>query len=129
MELFSFSVLAIIAVFFMVVPITVGIYRMLGKRTAPQAQFEIDHAELETAERELRESKNPDWVVLKRCHGPAYNHAAMAALVSALEEQGIPATYDVLSSSSADGGVTNYMLKVHSGTEEEAARVLAELEL
>lgn len=101
--------------------------RVLSRR-AKVADLEIDKTALAEAENALRETDERDWVVLKRCHGPAYNHSAMVELVSALNAEGIEATYDVVASSSADGGVTNYMLKVIREHETQAREVLLGLE-
>lgn len=87
----------------------------------------IDERELEAAERALKEEGEQDWVILKRCHGPAFNHAAMTQIISALNEGGVTATYDVIASSSMEGGVTNYMLKVLRGEEEKGLEILARL--
>ena len=47
---------------------------------------------------------------------------------AALAAGGVQATYDVIATSSADGGVTNYMLKVGRGDEQHALQILAKLE-
>ena len=120
------SVLVLLALLF-IIPIVIGSYRMLFGRDRREPMA-INHSELEAAERSLKAEANADWVVLKRCHGPAYNHAAMAALISALSAEGVRATYDVLSASSADGGVTNFMLKVVRGQERQAIEILNGLE-
>ncbi len=109
-----------------VFPILLGlaIYRVfLSKRQ--HKPLEIDQRELQAAEREMVAEGNKDWVVLKRCHGPAYNHAAMTELVSQLTTQGVESTYDVISASSAEGGVTNYILKVLRGSETQAIEILS----
>jgi len=84
----------------------------------------IDEAALERAERELKAAGERDWIVLRRYHGPAYSHTAMLEIVSALAAEGIEATYEVITTSSADGGVTNYMLKVVPEDEERARETL-----
>lgn len=100
-------------------------FQMRAKKTKSTAPLEFDKAALDAAEQALRESEEMDWVVLKRCHGPAYSHTAMTELVSLLNAEGIDATYDVIASSSAEGGVTNFTLKVLRGSEAEAFAVLA----
>ncbi len=103
-----------------------AILKVFSGRSAGEPK--IDHAVLAEAERALRETSAQDWVVLKRCHGPAYSHAAMTEIVSALNTEGVMGTYDVVASSSADGGVTNFMLKVLAGDETRALEILARLE-
>lgn len=104
----------------------VGVYKKMFASRGRREPVEIDHAALDAAERQLRASDETDWVVVKRCHGPAYTHTAMSAIVGALMEGGVEATYDVVGTSSADGGVTNYMLKVIRGSEERALEILSQ---
>lgn len=123
MELFTVAVF--ILAFALVV--CVGIYQKILRPREPRQPVEIDHAALDAAERQLRASDETDWVVVKRCHGPAYTHTAMSAIVGALMDGGVEATYDVVGTSSADGGVTNYMLKVIRGSEERALEILSQM--
>jgi hypothetical protein len=99
--------------------------KMRSRKPRSTTPLEIDKDTLDAAEKALRESEAIDWVVLKRCHGPAYSHTAMSELVSLLNAEGIDATFDVISSSSADGGVTNFSLKVLRGSEADAFAALA----
>ncbi len=91
------------------------------------SSYGIDLVALAAAERDLKAAGERDWVVVKRCHGPAYTHMAMTDLIGKLAEADIDATYDVIATSSADGGVTNYVIKVIRGTEVAALEVLAKL--
>jgi hypothetical protein len=102
--------------------------RALPKRVTRNASVE-DPSELRAAELALKKEGELDWVVLKRCHGPAYNHAAMTEIIGALNAEDVPATYDVISSSSADGGIFNYMLKVLPGDESRALAILEKFTL
>lgn len=104
----------------------VAVANFILKR-ARQEPLTIDESELQAAEAALREEGQIDWVILKRCTGPAFNHAAMTEIVGALNAEGVSATYDVVASSSVDAGVTNYMLKVLRGEEAQAAEILSRL--
>jgi hypothetical protein len=95
-------------------------------KSVTRPPIEVDEKELEAAERALKKEGELDWVVLKRCHGPAYNHAVMTEIISTLNAGGVTATYDVVASSSVDGGVTNYMLKVLRGDEEKSLEILGQ---
>lgn len=109
-----------------VLVLTAMVKYLMGRNR--QEPVEADMTELEAAEAALKKQGKLDWVYLKRCHGPAYNHGAMTEIISALNAGGVTATYDVVASSSADGGVTNYALKVLRGDEEKGLEILAELE-
>src|SRR5580698_8777020 len=94
------TILVIVAVLLLVGK---TLFQFLPKKAPPETRDpNINYAELEAAEKALKEEGERDWVVLKRCAGPAYNHTAMTALVSALGAEGVEATYDVIASSSAD---------------------------
>ena len=107
--------------------VAVAIYKLMLRRPARETALVFDRAALKSAEDALRASDEKNWVVLKRCHGPGYTHTAMIDIVNALAAEGVEATYDVVGTSSADGGVTNYMIKVVQGSEERALEILARL--
>ena len=90
--------------------------------------MDIDHDALSVAERELAHQGEKAWVVLKRCHGPAYTHTAMSEIISRFAAEGIEATYDVYGISSADMGITNFILKVLEKDEARAREILAEMD-
>ena len=121
-------IVAIILAAFFPLLLGVAIYQILFAKRLRHEPFEIDHKALKLAEVTLAVEGKRDWVVVKRCHGPAYTHSAMAELVGAIAVGGVEATYDVVGTSSADGGITNYLLKVIRGTESEALEILARLE-
>ena len=101
----------------LVFPAILGLlfFKMMAKKPQRVETLEIDQAALDLAEKSLRESDEMDWVVLKRCHGPAYNHGVMTDLVASLNAEGVDATYDVVSSSSAEGGGGFVVRRGHGG--------------
>ena len=110
-------------------PVVLGVtaYAFVFKKRGAREPEQVDHAELAAAERALKAAGSRDWVVVKRCHGPAYTHMAMTEIMGRLAEADIDATYDVIAASSADGGVTNYVIKVIRGEEAKALEALANL--
>jgi len=110
-------------------PVVLGVvaFQLFFKKTVQRGPEAIDFAELAAAEKDLKEAGERDWVVVKRCHGPAYTHMAMTEIMGKLAEADVDATYDVIAASSADGGVTNYVIKVIRGEESKALEVLAKL--
>jgi hypothetical protein len=108
--------------------VAVAVLKVSFAKKSRGEPFEVDKETLAAAEKALRAEGELDWVVLKRCHGPAYNHSAMTEIVSALSAGGVQATYDVIASSSADGGVTNYVVKVIRGQESLGHEILSGLE-
>lgn len=93
----------------------------------PPRVEKLRNPELEAAEKRLADEGEKEWVVLTRFSGPAYTHNAMSEIISELTSRGVEATYDVISTSMAEAGVTNYMLKVLPGSEEAAREILAEM--
>jgi hypothetical protein len=118
----------LIIIFFGLIVPALFFFLIFLKTRKPKRTFgsslQIDQSALDAAEKELREQGEKDWIVLKRCHGPAYTHTAMSEIISHLASEGIEATYDVYGASSADMGVTNFMLKVLAKDEERAREVL-----
>lgn len=87
--------------------------------------FGNDYEKLHRAEQDLAETSTKDWVIVKRCHGPGYNLTVMAEIVATLQSNGVQATFETFSSSSAEMGITNFVIKVPHQDEEEALKVLA----
>ncbi|MBI1861237.1 MAG: hypothetical protein HYR96_10005 [Deltaproteobacteria bacterium] len=123
-ELLLYAVLpAAIPVF-----LVISVFRARRAKRRQHLFVEIDHSALRAAEENLKAHQDQDWVVLKRCHGPGYSHTTMAEIVSSLAAEGVEATYDIIGTSSAEGGVTNFMLMVIRGQEAQALEALARIE-
>jgi hypothetical protein len=123
-DLFGFVLFILVLAF----PAMVLLVFLKTRRPKRSNSLEIDQVALNAAEQELKSQGEKEWVVLKRCHGPAYTHNAMSEIVSYLAAEGIEATYDVYGISSADMGVTNFILKVLAKDEVRASKILSEME-
>jgi len=103
------------------------VYRHFGLAPKPsQPPSEIDEKLLAEAEADLKaNADDTQWVFLKRLSGPGYSHASIIDLIAKLEAAGVEATYENIASSSAEMGVTNFMIKVRPGFEAQALAVLS----